>query len=191
MKFLVLVIVLLIATPCSGEDYSRSKFKHWSDLDGDCQDARQEALIDESLIPVTFEDETNCKVETGLWVCPFSGMVFTDPGMMDVDHLVPLKEAWLSGADKFNEVELETYANYLEDSNHLVVVWRSSNRSKGAKDPSKWMPPNRAYWQEYLRDWVNVKWRWNLDSDPAEKAAIARLLVKAKKYIRGDSSPLD
>jgi len=189
--FLSLMIVLAIAVPSSGADYSRAAFKHWSDLDGDCQDARQEALIAESLIPVTFETEKRCRVDTGLWVCPFTGMVFTDPGVLDVDHLVPLKEAWRSGADRLNPVELELYANYLEDANHLVVVWRSANRSKGAKDPSDWMPANRAYWQEYLRDWINVKWRWDLDSDPDEKEAISKLLSKAKEYVRGDKNPLD
>ena len=43
---------------------SRSQWNHWTDEDGDCQDARQEALISESLVGVTFESEREAECPT-------------------------------------------------------------------------------------------------------------------------------
>ena len=66
--------------------------------DGDCQDARQEALIAESLVDVTFETDRQCRVESGRWYGAFTGAYFERPrGPVDVDHMVPLKNAHTVG----------------------------------------------------------------------------------------------
>ena len=78
-------------------DYDRDDWKHWVDEDGDCQDARQEVLITESLVSVSFNTDRECKVETGRWYGAFTGVYTDDPRGLDIDHLVPLKNAHLSG----------------------------------------------------------------------------------------------
>ena len=78
-------------------EYSRSHWKHWTDEDGDCQDARQEVLISESLVEVTFESERKCRVAMGRWYGAFTGINVEAPGDLDIDHLVPLKNAHDSG----------------------------------------------------------------------------------------------
>ena len=61
-------LVITVAETRAGiPEYDRSDWRHWVDEDGDCQDARQEVLIAESLEPVTYEDDRECRVETGQW----------------------------------------------------------------------------------------------------------------------------
>ena len=78
-------------------DYDRGEWRHWVDEDGDCQDARQEALIAESETPVTYKSEDRCRVASGSWDGPYTGERFTDPGDLDIDHMVPLANAHRSG----------------------------------------------------------------------------------------------
>ncbi len=152
--------------------YDRDDWKHWVDADGDCQDARQEVLIAESEIAVTFESSKRCRVATGRWTCPFTGEVFTDPGKLDIDHLVPLAEAHNSGAWTWDANQREAYANDLNAPEHLVAVKASANRSKGAKDPAKWLPPLESARCQYVADWTAVKDRWGLRMDVSEAQAI-------------------
>ena len=84
--------------PADIPEYDRGDWKHWVDTDGDCQDARQEVLIAESLVSVTFETDRQCRVETGRWFGAFTSVYVEDPSDLDIDHLVPLKNAHLSGA---------------------------------------------------------------------------------------------
>ena len=79
-------------------EYDRGAFGGWWDADGDCLNTRQEVLLAESLVTATVID---CRVVSGLWFDPFTGQTFVDPGELDVDHLVPLKEAFISGASEW------------------------------------------------------------------------------------------
>ena len=89
----------------------------------------------ESLVKVGFEAERKCRVETGRWYGAFTGTYVDVPGDWDVDHLVPLKNAHLSGAWIWPASVKEQYANDLGDSDHLIAVTKRANRSKGAKGP--------------------------------------------------------
>ena len=108
--------------PADIPGYDRSEWKHWNDEDGDCQDARQEVLVSESLVEVTFETDRNCRVATGRWYGAFTGAYVEAPGDLDVDHLVPLKNAHDSGGWAWNSAGKEEYANYLGDPDHLIAV---------------------------------------------------------------------
>jgi len=136
-------------------DYDRDDWKHWVDEDGDCQDARAEILINYSTVEVTFADDRECRVVGGEWHDPYTGLVFTDASQLDIDHVVPLKVAWESGAWTWTAGKREQYANDLELS--LLPVSASANRSKGAKAPNEWMPDNDAFQCEYVALWVSVK----------------------------------
>ena len=50
------LVITVAAVPDGILEYDRDDWKHWTDEDGDCQDARQEVLIAESLEPVEYED---------------------------------------------------------------------------------------------------------------------------------------
>ena len=150
--------------------YDRDLFKHWSDADGDGCNARYEVLIEESLTPVTIS--SGCKLSGGTWVSAFDLLETNDPSTFDVDHMVPLKEAWDSGAWSWDAKTREAYANDLDYDMSLIAVSASSNRSKSDRDPADWLPTNKDYWCESITAWVQVKTRWSLSIDNAEKAKI-------------------
>ena len=156
--------------------YDRELYRHWIDVDGDCQDARQEVLIAESLIPVTM-DEGDCEVEAGRWFDPYTGQTFTDPGQLHIDHMIPLREAHLSSADAWTAETRRAFANDLAFSASLIAVADWVNMSKGARDPAVWLPPNESYRCDYVRTWLAVKARWDLEIDPDEAQAIDCILA--------------
>ena len=162
--------------PSEIPEYRRSQWKHWADDDGDCQDARQEVLIAESLREVTFESARLCRVETGRWYGAFTGTHVESPGDLDVDHLVPLKNAHLSGGWRWGPSRKAEYANYLDDADHLIAVTAGANRSKGAKGPEEWRPPDEGYWCEYAVNWAEVKAQWGLTMTREESRAVLQML---------------
>ena len=186
MKKLLIAIIMFGAfmqtdVQAQGIKYKRSTWRHWIDADKDCQNTRQEVLIDESLIPVTM-DSKNCKVTKGRWFCPYTGKFFTDPKQLDVDHLIPLKHAHISGGDKWRKDRKKEYANFMDDPRYLIAVYKGANRSKGAKAPHEWMPKFKPYWCSYLVDWVYGKYEWNLTSSTAEKQFIEKTLTEQKCF---------
>jgi hypothetical protein len=156
--------------------YDRGLYKHWIDADHDCQDTRQEVLISESVIPVTL-DAKGCVVLKGEWHDPYTGLVFTDPKKLDVDHLVPLAEAHSSGGFAWDPKRRQDYANNLTDPNTLIAVSLSANRAKGDKDPAKWLPANVAFRCTYAGEWIEVKQRWGMTMDAAEKRTVDTILA--------------
>ncbi len=138
--------VTVSAVPATLPDYDRHDWKHWTDADGDCQNARNEVLISESRTMVAYRTDEKCRVATGEWLAPYSNTIVTDPGKLDVDHMVPLGNAHDSGAWNWSANRKEQYANYLEDPQHLIAVTASARRSKGARGPDRWKPEDRTYW---------------------------------------------
>ena len=163
-------------TPIDIPEYDRSEWKHWTDEDGDCQDARKEVLIQESLEPVEYETDRECRVEAGRWWAPHLGHHLGNPGHIDVDHHVPLKNAHLSGGWAWDAERKEEYANHLEDDAHLVAISARHNRSKGARGPEEWAPPDNDLWCEYATDWTEIKQRWELTMTPVESEIVMDML---------------
>ena len=156
--------------------YDRGEWSHWSDDDGDCQDARQEALTAESETPVVYVNEDRCRVASGSWVGPYTDEVFTDPGDLDIDHMVPLANAHRSGGWAWSEDRKREYANDLSYEGHLIAVQASANRLKGSKGPEDWKPPEGTYWCQYAVDWITIKNDWDLTATESEAAALAEML---------------
>ncbi|CAA9259653.1 MAG: putative secreted protein, partial [uncultured Corynebacteriales bacterium] len=76
--------------------YDRGLFPHWIDADGDRCNSRYEVLIAEATTAPTVG--SGCTLSGGRWYSYYDGAYWTLPADLDVDHLVPLAEAWDSGA---------------------------------------------------------------------------------------------
>ena len=174
----LLLVLLLIPAYSFAEcpTYDRKAWEHWTDEDKDCQNARHEVLIEESLSTVGFKTSKGCRVISGSWNDPYSGSTITDATKLDIDHMVPLKESHQSGAANWSRERKRAYANDLDDPDTLIAVDRRLNRQKGAKDPAEWLPPNPAYQAEYAKAWVAVKLKWGLTADRQELVALRKLL---------------
>lgn len=149
--------------------YDRSVFGDWIDADGDGCDTRAEVLRLQSLRHT--HDEGSC-IPVGRWFSLYDNITTDDSTDLEVDHLVPLKEAWVSGAAKWTRQRLHDYFNDMSVDSALIAVTRSSNRAKGARDPADWLPENREAHCRYINSWIAVKHRWQLHIDDAELRAL-------------------
>ena len=157
--------------------YDRDDWSHWSDDDGDCQNIRHEVLQDETFEAVTFTTSSNCYVDSGKWYGVYTATYYYSASELDVDHFVPLKNAHDSGGYEWSLAKKKEYANYLEDSDHLIAVQSGANRSKGARGPEGWKPANTEYWCQYAYDWIRIKNTWGLTATQAEWDALTYMIA--------------
>lgn len=147
----------------------------WIDADHDGCDTREEVLIVESIEPAT--TSSGCSIASGKWLDAYTGATFTVSGELDIDHLVPLANAWRSGASAWTPDQRIAFANDLDRPEALIAVSASANRSKGDRSPDEWKPPNSGAWCSYARSWITVKAKWKLTVTTAEKAALGSMLT--------------
>jgi len=151
--------------------YSRDEFQHWVDADGDGCNTRNEVLIAEADDPVTVG--SGCALSGGRWFSYYDRVSWTQTSDVDIDHMVPLAEAWDSGARTWTDAVRRDFANDLGDYRTLVGVTDDVNQAKGDQDVAQWLPTYDRC--RYLREFVAVKLRWRLTVDSGEKAAMSSL----------------
>jgi hypothetical protein len=161
---------LKTASAGSMRGYSRARFPHWRDIGPNC-DVRDAVLRRDGAEIRT----RGCNVVGGRWLSVYDNRTLSDPASVDIDHMVPLANAWRSGADKWTDTRRGDFANDLTRP-QLIAVSASSNRAKGDQDPSQWKPPSRDAWCEYARDWIEVKHYWHLSVTTGERAALDDML---------------
>jgi hypothetical protein len=169
-----LLLKLTARAEADSATYRRSSFRHWVDADRDSCDAREEVLIAESKVKA--DVGSRCTVRGGRWVSWYDGGIWTKPSDVDIDHVVPLKEAWESGASTWSAKSRERYANDLGHAWSLDAVTDDVNQAKGHRDPAQWLPPKTSIHCTYAIHWIAVKYRWDLAVDSAEKAMLASIL---------------
>jgi len=164
------------AAEAGSATYDRTLFRHWTDANGDCQDTRAEVLTAESRTTARYTTTRGCVVLSGRWISPYDGVTWTLASDVDIDHRVALKEAWESGARSWTAEERQRFANDLALGASLEVVTDNVNSSKGDRDPAQWMPPLASNHCNYAIRWIEVKYRWRLTMDAAERSKLGNVL---------------
>ncbi|MFC7246667.1 HNH endonuclease family protein [Catellatospora aurea] len=163
---------LTVAAESHGSTYNRDLFPHWITITGACN-TREQVLKRDGVGVVV---NSSCAATSGSWYSPFDGATWTAASDVDIDHMVPLAEAWASGAWAWTTAQRQTYANDLGGP-ELWAVTDNVNQAKGDKDPAEWQPPLSSFRCRYARSWIQVKWYYNLTVDSAEKSALNSMLA--------------
>ena len=163
----------LTVAPDQLSGYERTLFKHWIDADKDRCDTRKEVLIQEAVSAPKLS--SGCVFKGGKWVSSYEGLSTNDYSTLDIDHMIPLAEAWRSGAWKWSPAQREAFANDLTDPRVLIAVTAGLNRQKSDQDPSTWLPPVGQC--TYVSNWIAIKVRYSLTVDTAEASALTTLVA--------------
>ena len=162
---------LTVAAESHQSTYNRDLFPHWITISGTCN-TREEVLKRDGTAVVV---NSSCAPISGTWRSPYDGATWTAASDVDIDHMVPLAEAWASGAWAWTTARRQTYANDLGGP-ELWAVTDNVNQAKGDKDPAEWKPPLSSFSCTYARAWIQVKWYYSLTIDSAEKSALNGML---------------
>lgn len=152
--------------------YDRDLFPHWITQSGTCN--TREVVLKRDGTNVV--QDSACAATSGSWYSVYDGATWTVASDLDIDHLVPLAEAWDSGADSWTTSRRQAFANDLTRP-QLIAVTDNVNQAKGDQDPATWMPSRTDYRCTYVRAWVQVKYYYDLSVDSAEKSALTNYLA--------------
>ncbi|QDY07870.1 HNH endonuclease [Micromonospora sp. HM134] len=162
---------LTVAAEGSTSGYSRDLFPHWITVSGSC-DTREQILKRDGTSVVV---NSSCQATSGRWYSPYDGATWTAASDVDIDHVVPLAEAWRSGASSWTTSRRQSFANDLSGP-QLIAVTDNVNQSKSDQDPSTWQPPLSSYRCTYSKMWITVKYTWGLRLQSSEKSALQTML---------------
>lgn len=162
---------LSVHSSLSMSGYSRDLFHVWANQGGGC-DTRDVVLKRQGS---DLQVSSDCKITSGSWHSPYNDKTYTNPRQIQIDHLVPLGNAWISGARNWSADQRAAFANDLTRP-QLIAVDASDNESKGDSGPEDWKPPNHGFWCTYAEDWITVKTYWRLTVTTSEREALSEML---------------
>lgn len=81
---------LVVAPQGPQTGYSRDLFPHWITISGQC-DTRETVLKRDGTGVVT---SSTCSATGGSWFSPYDGVTWPLASDVDIDHVVPLSNAW-------------------------------------------------------------------------------------------------
>ncbi|GAU70787.1 hypothetical protein SSP35_22_00910 [Streptomyces sp. NBRC 110611] len=151
--------------------YRRSSFPHWAEQGENCN--TRELVLKRGGTRVRQDKE--CRAVSGSWVSAYDGKKLSVASEADIDHIVPLANAWRSGARTWDSDKRKAFANDLTHP-QLLAVSAASNRSKGDQGPEEWQPPSKTYWCTYGKAWISIKATYHLSVTQAEKGKLTEML---------------
>ena len=160
--------------------YSRAAFgQAWADTDRNGCDTRDDILRRDLTGKALKAGTYGCVVLSGTLADPYTATTihFVRGGAseVDIDHVVALGNAWVTGAAGWSSNKRLALAN---DPLNLLAVDSGANRQKGDGDAATWLPPNKAYRCAYVARQVAVKAKYRLWVTAPERDAVARVLSR-------------
>jgi hypothetical protein len=148
----------------------------WADLDHDGCYTRNEILARDLEDVVFIEDGEDCKVASGRLEDPYTGVIIdfdraVSTQTVQVDHIVPLAEAWRAGAWAWTKDQRKAFAN---DPAEVLAVSGAANQSKGDKGPAEWLPDLGRC--GYGAAYASLAARYQLGIPAADRDALRALL---------------
>jgi len=185
---------LTVMEPVEDLTYDRDEFgSGWGDLDGDGCNTREEVMWRDLLWA---KREDGCNVVEGTLRDPYTWTLIrydeaVNAQTVQVDHVYPLKRAWLYGARGWSEEKRKRFAN---DELNLLAVDGPTNGRKSDQGPETWLLPvnpnrplvrqtvlvNRAYECSWSRRYVQVAAKWRLGISPRDEAVLADTLERCR-----------
>jgi hypothetical protein len=152
----------------------------WSDVDHNGCDTRND-ILKRDMKNETFKSGTHdCIVLTGTLNDPYSGKTISFKRGQDtstevqIDHLIPLSDAWQKGAQQWSATKRKEFAN---DPLNLLAVDGPLNNQKSDSDAATWLPPRKAYRCAYIARQIEVKTKYDVWITAAEKDAMQGILA--------------
>lgn len=154
--------------------YSRDAFgSAWIDVDDNGCDTRNDILARD----LSGTDGDGCTILAGRLDDPYTGGTIPyerGASQVDIDHVVALSNAWVTGAAYWTDLERREIAN---DPLNLLAVSAAANRGKRDGDAATWLPSNKRYRCRYIARQIAVKAKYGLWVTAPEKAAFQRVLA--------------
>lgn len=159
--------------------YARTEFgQAWLDTDRNGCDTRNDILARDLQGTVFKAGTRDCVVLSGSLDDPYTGKTIAfqrgeRSADIQIDHVVPLSDAWQKGAQQWTEQERLDFAN---DPANLRAVDGPANQEKSDGDLATWLPPNKSFRCEYAVSVVEVKAAYGLWMTQAEHEKASELL---------------
>lgn len=144
-----------------------------------CLNTRGLVLMRDSLTDVTYT-ASGCTVDKGEWDEPYTGRLHKLAKDIQIDHLVALKNAYMTGAHEWDNKKRCLYSNFMGNNFHLLSTNGPENMKKSDHSPEGYTPPNKAYTCQFIKQWLNVKLIWSLRLTPREVTAINKIATESK-----------
>ncbi|MGP5397665.1 HNH endonuclease family protein [Arthrobacter rhombi] len=175
--------------PATGYERGEQFGAGWKDPDGNNCAARQDILA-RDMTNLKYKDSRHCLVASGTLADLYTGKTIhwsIGSNLVDIDHVVALKNVWISGGQKLSYNQRVAVAN---DPLNLFSSDASANRQKGDKNAAEWLPSNKAFRCQYVATQISVKKKYALAVTAPEKAAMQRVLGKCTDQRAAKVAPI-
>lgn len=127
---------------------------------------------------LSFAENNRCRITGAHWVDPYTNKHLYSANDIQIDHMVPLKNAYISGAWEWDYAKRCAYANYMGNEFHLLPVLGYENSRKSDRSPDSYLPPTKEYVCQYIVNWLKIKMIWKLKLGKQEALGIESLVQK-------------